>query len=94
MHMSKFRIRNNEVQMSVSTIFGKDPALLHHFGQLKTCSLFRGKIQIFPETRPSLHDYKIGQRDWGHVDWKVNTVISFEDEALPFPPGLIFFMYE
>ena len=46
------------------------------------------------DTRPTLHDYEIGQRDWGHVDWKVNTVISFENEALPFPPGLIFFMYE
>ena len=29
---------NNELQISVSTIFGKDPALQHNFGQLKTCS--------------------------------------------------------
>ena len=28
----------NELQISVSTIFGKDPALQHNFGQLKTCS--------------------------------------------------------
>ena len=41
--------------------------------------------------KQDLRDDEVGERDWSQVNWKVDAVISFQNEACPFATCLDWF---